>query len=289
MPSLRNHQSSSFTKVLTIGDSKGGKTGSLCSLVKAGYKLRILDLDNGLDVLFSFVNKECPEKIDNVEYRTILRDERNLLGVAIKPKAFTESLKMLAHWKYDETDLGEPKLWGPDCILIIDSLSALSDACWDWRESLLVAGAKDGKYDQRAIYKDAQDSIENVMALLTSDSFRTNVIVISHPIYIENPDKTKRGYPNTVGSKLGPIIPRYFNNLFRYTNNGKERVIETESTSPMFDLANAKPFTLPKEVPIATGLATIFSHLREKEASSNTSVESATNTTRPASLVRRRI
>ena len=51
MPSLANHQSNEFTKLLIEGDSGSGKTGALASLVKAGYKLRILDMDNGLDAL----------------------------------------------------------------------------------------------------------------------------------------------------------------------------------------------------------------------------------------------
>ena len=74
MPSLAQHQSNEFTKLLIEGDSGSGKTGALASLVGAGYKLRILDMDNGLDSLKSFVMKDCPDKIDNVEFRT-LRDE----------------------------------------------------------------------------------------------------------------------------------------------------------------------------------------------------------------------
>ena len=66
MPSLANHQSNQFTKLLLIGDAKSGKTGSLVSLVKAGYKLRILDFDNLLDILKFKVMEECPDKLDNV-------------------------------------------------------------------------------------------------------------------------------------------------------------------------------------------------------------------------------
>ena len=51
MPTLDTHQSSEFTKLLYLGDSGSGKTGSLVSLLKAGYKIKVLDLDNG--VIFS--------------------------------------------------------------------------------------------------------------------------------------------------------------------------------------------------------------------------------------------
>src|SRR5262249_14697768 len=160
-----------------------GKTGALTSLVKAGYKLFILDYDNGLDVLKEFILRECPDKINNVEFRS-LRDKRKagpegsiIDGV---PKAFPDGVKMLDRWKYkyddQEIDYGIPAQWGPDCILIIDSLTRMSDAAFDFREPLIPRGAG-GKYDVRAVYKDGQDAIENILALLSSESFRTNVIV----------------------------------------------------------------------------------------------------------------
>src|SRR5216683_1625548 len=103
MPTLSNHQSNDFTKMLIMGDSGTGKTGALASLVKAGYKLRILDFDNGLDVLKQFVYKDCPENIDNVEFRT-LQDKLKAtpLGSIVdgQPKAFPAALRMLDHWKY---------------------------------------------------------------------------------------------------------------------------------------------------------------------------------------------
>ena len=40
-----------------MGDSGTGKTEALCSLVLAGYKLRILDLDNGLDIVKSYLTE----------------------------------------------------------------------------------------------------------------------------------------------------------------------------------------------------------------------------------------
>jgi hypothetical protein len=253
---------------LLEGDSKSGKTGSLASLVLAGYKLRILDYDNGLDVLKQFVGRERPDLLANVEFRT-LRDRRKATpaGSVIdgSPRAFVDGLRLLDRWKYDDVDLGLPSGWGADTICVVDSLTFMSDAAYDFREPLVPRG-RDGKYDARAVYKDAQDAIENVLALLTSESFATNVIVISHIKYIENPDGTKKGYPNSVGSALSPLIPRYWNNIFRYVNIGGRRKIETKSTA-MFDLANAKPFKLKGYYDIETGLAEIFQELRGESSS----------------------
>ena len=269
MPTLEKHQSNEYTKLLCLGDSGSGKTGGLAPLVNAGYHLRILDMDNGLESLKQQVLRLCPEKIANVEYRT-LRDKRKASpsGPIIDgtPKAFVEAIRMLDRWRYvdeggNEIDLGVPAEWGPDVILIIDSLTFLSDAAYDWREPLTPKG-KEGKYDQRAVYKDAQDAIESVLALVTSEAFRTNVIVTSHVKYVDNPDGTKKGYPTAVGSALSPQIPRYFNTVALFqTKAGGKRTLHTAATA-MIDLKNPKPFAIEKEYPIETGMADVFAALR---------------------------
>lgn len=267
MPSLASHQSNDFTKILLCGDSGSGKSGALTSLVKAGYKLRILDMDNGLDSLKTFVAKECPDKLANVEFRT-LRDAYKTTAagpIVDKPKAFVNAMKMLDNWKYDDTDLGKPSEWGPDTIVVVDSLSFLSDAAFDW-----AVGLNPGAKDPRQWYGAAQQAIESALALLTSGNFRTNVIVTAHIRYIENPDGTKKGYPNSVGSALGPTIPRYFNNWAQCENKGGKRSIVTGATA-MLDLKNTKPFEMAKTYPIETGLADFFGVLRGAPQSETTS------------------
>jgi hypothetical protein len=260
MPNLSQHQSNEFTKMLLEGDSGSGKTGSLTSLVAAGYKLRILDFDNGLESLKQYVLKECQHQIGNIEFRT-LRDtyKSSVLGpTVIAPKAFVEATKMLDKWKYDDVDLGVPATWGSDCILVLDSLTFLSDAAMAWAEPLAAA-----QKDKRAVYGMAQGAVEKTLALLTSASFQTNVIVVSHIKYVEREDGTTKGYPTAVGSALSPIIPRYFNSVaLCQTSAGGKRTIQTAATA-MIDLKNPKPFEMSSHYPIETGLADFFSVLRE--------------------------
>jgi len=263
MATLSQHQSSDYTKLLLIGDSKSGKTGSLASLVKK-YKLRILDFDNGLDALAQVIKRESPAALENVEFRT-LRDKLKATPVGTvvdgTATAFIDGIKMLDRWKYDTVDLGIPANWGKDCVLVIDSLTFMSDAAFRFREPL-VPRSKDGKYDVRAVYKDAQDAVENVLALLTSETFRTNVIVISHVRYVDNPDGTKKGYPTAVGSALSPQIPTYFNSVaLAQTGPGGKRQIQTAATA-MIDLANPASFKMLPTLPIETGLATFFETVR---------------------------
>lgn len=270
MPSLSAHQSNSFTKLLLLGDAKSGKTGSLVSLVKAGYRLRILDLDNLLDILKYKIIEECPDKLDNVEFRSVRDKYKPGPGGTMidgKPKAWTDSLKLLNNWKYtdetsgEEIDYGSPADWGTDTILVIDSLSRWCDAAYDFHEAIIPRG-KSGDYDGRAVYGNAQDDVEKQIAMLMSNTIRTNVIVIAHGTYMDLPDGTKKIFPQGVGQKLSPKIPQYFPNYVRYKNKSGKRTIQLESDA-MIDLANTRPNALNKELPIETGLADFFAALRD--------------------------
>lgn len=263
MPSLSDHQSNEFVKVLLSGDSGSGKTGAKASLVKAGYRLFVLDMDNGLDPLKTFVQRDCPDKLDNVEFRT-LRDKRKTTaaGVVIdgKASAWVNMMKMLDHWKYDDVDFGRTADLGPDCIVNIDSLSFAADAAFDWAVSM-NPGAK----DPRQWFYTAQQQVESMLALLSSDGFQTNVIVDTHVRYSVGDDGTSKGYPNAIGSALGPTIPRYFNHWAQCTNKAGKRTIRTAATNT-FDLKNSKPFEMKDEYPITDGLAQFFAVLREPPA-----------------------
>jgi len=264
MPSLAQHQSNSYTKLLLIGDSKSGKTGSLVSLVPR-YNLRILDFDNLLDILKGLIIKNCPDRLDSVEFRTI-RDSYKAgptgAVIAGRPTAWITALKMLDNWKYDDVDFGKPAEWGPDTILVIDSLSRLCDAAYDFHESIIPRG-KSGDFDGRAVYGNAQDDVEMVLAMLTSSSFATNLIVIAHGTYMDLPTGAKKIFPQGVGQKLSPKIPQYFPSVVYYRNDNGKRSIQLESDN-MVNLANPRPDAFSeKTLPIETGLATFFEALRD--------------------------
>lgn len=262
MTSLANHQSNEFTKLLLLGDSKSGKTGSLVSLVP-NYDLRILDFDNLLEILKHKILEECPDRLSSVEFRS-LRDKTKAgpTGAMLdgKPSAWINAIKMLDNWKYEETDLGVPGTWGAKSILVVDSLSRLCDAAYNFHETIIPRNNK-GDFDGRAIYGNAQDDVEKLLGMLTAPSFQTNVIVIAHGTYMDLPDGTKKIYPQGVGQKLSPKIPQYFPNYIRYRNQAGKRTIQLES-DPMIDLANTRPNVFSKTLPIETGLAEFFAALR---------------------------
>lgn len=259
MPTLDEHQSSDFTKLLYIGDSGTGKTGSLASLVAAGYHLGILDTDNGLDILKAYVKKEAPDNIRNVRFETI-RDEfkPTRAGMVVpSPKAFTAAAALMTKWA-DDTVPGE---WGADTFFVLDSLTGLGKAAYEWAK-----GMNPTSKDPRQWYFAAQQATENVIAALTSESFRANVIVISHVTYKEMQDGTVKGYASSIGSALGPTLPKYFNTLVCAERVGfgtnVRRKIKTVPTD-LLDLKTAAPFALEKELPLESGLATLVKTLKE--------------------------
>jgi hypothetical protein len=266
MPNLSNHQSNTFVKLLLMGNSKTGKTGSLVSLVKAGYKLRIIDLDNLLDILVRYIRKECPDEISDVEFVSV-RDKIKTgpAGPCISgtPKAWAIATRLCDRWKYEDVDFGIPAEWGSGHILVIDSLSRLCDAAYDYHEAIIPRG-RSGEYDGRAVYGNAQDAVEKFLAMLTSTGMQTNVIVIAHVQFQEQDDGKIKGFPQGIGQKLSPVIPQYFPNVVLYQQEGGRRVMKTNST-PLIDLCTADPFNTSPSYPIETGLADLFSVLLSTE------------------------
>jgi hypothetical protein len=254
MTSLAQHSSSTFAKVLYLGDSGAGKTGSLTSLVAAGYKLKILDMDNGVGILRQFVKKECPDKIDNVD--VVTRRDRyvsSITGPIVRtPKAFVAATELLNKWE----DGTIPAEWGPEVIFVLDTMTALGRAAYNWAEGM----NRDAK-DKRQIYFAAQQGLEKIIALLTGEDFKTNVIIISHVQYMDN----GKGYATTIGSALGPTVPTFFNNLIMAqvgAGRDPKREIVTLPTG-IVDLKTEKPFVLNRPLPLGTGLATVFEELRK--------------------------
>jgi len=266
MPNLADHQSSSITKLLLEGDSKKGKTTSLAALVALDYKLRVWDFDNGLSPLIKEIKIRCPNKLGNVEYEPLreLYTGSGGMGSVLKvtPEAYTKANRLLDKW----SDGSKPEEWGSDYIAVFDSLTHMSNAAFNWSKlmhgaMLFNPGISQKGVDPRNIYQTAQGAILNMLALITSDSFNTNVIVISHIKYRDMQDGTTKGFPNSIGVAIGPEILTYFNNnviSFESSNQGgiQKRLIRTQSNA-FLDLATSS--AVPETLDAYDGLAKFFS------------------------------
>lgn len=275
MPKISEHQSGRTTKLLLIGDSGTGKTGALFSLAKAGYNIRLVDFDNGADVLASLA-ADAPEVGDRIIYETFTDKFKSMQGKVIPdglPTAFSRALGMMTHWKTSGDgayDLGKISDWGPNDILVVDSLTHMSLAAFRY---VLAINGRSGQTPQMQDWGIAQDQIESTLALLYSAAVKCNVIVISHVSYIGGDDENQlptRGLPTALGKALSPKIGSYFNTTLLCKSSGvgaaaKKQIITR--TDGLIGLKHSAPGRLLTSYPQDTGLASIFEVLRRGSAS----------------------
>lgn len=263
MPSLEQHPSLELIKGLYLGDSGAGKTGSLASLVKAGFKLRVYDFDNLLGSLVQYVNLTCSENVGNVAFQTFTDKLKGtstpgmMQGKVLKvmpitdgvPKAFANAMTQLNHWKTDDEDLGSPATWGADTVVVIDTLTTLAQAAFRYCEALNPLAL-----EPQATYFAAQRMVSNVLALLASEQFATNVLVLAHLDYSENQYNLMKGFPRAIGSAMRTQIAPFFSVVLMAED---QKWIRTRSTG-IVDLKNPISFKVDEKLPLETGLATFF-------------------------------
>ncbi len=278
MPGIADHQSSECTKMLLIGDSGSGKSGALASLAAEGYNLRILDLDNGLDVLKNYLTdptseyvKRNPNAAANVRFQTITDQMKNVGGRLQHAKAtvWQRTVAQLSNWvELDDkgaaiagTELGSITTWGSQDVLVIDSLTMLSNAALAF---VLAMNGRLGQHPQLQDWGAGQTLIESLIQMLYDENVKCNVVVNCHVSYIGE-EGNQKGYPNTLGKALPPKIGRYFNTILMAKSSGSgaatKRQIVTNPTG-MVELKNTAPLRVAPAYDLATGLAEYFRAVR---------------------------
>lgn len=273
MPSITEYSQKKPIKMLFIGESGKGKTGGLASLVQMGFKLRVLDFDNGMGILVSVLNKAVAdgkmpkEFLDNVIYESCL-DAFVAVGNKLLPKgtptAFVRGLQLLTKWKTPTYDLGAVSTWGKDTILVIDTLSHLSNAAMQY---VLALNNRSGEHPYQSDWGQAMDMIEGVLKMLYSDEIKCHVIVNAHITFVgeernSKQEITKPGvpHPNTLGQKLPPKVGQYFNTMLQADTSGfganAKRIIRTATVGEL--AIKSEILGLPKELPLESGLADFF-------------------------------
>lgn len=258
MPTLADKDTIKAVKLLIAADSGSGKTGGLASLVnELGLELFILDYDNGLDPLFSFVK---PDKRHLVHYVT-LQDKIGLGPkgpFTVKVDSFGRGLSMLNNWVDGAQSFGGIHSWGPDRVLVFDSLTMMGNAAM--RAEISMRGKTDlkprsekGYADPREIIGDAANDLEGLFAAIYDDKIRCHVVLLSHIRELGTKDNPIN-FPSAVGATLPKVLGRYFNTLIGMKKIGTNRVFTTEDAI----LTTKCPVKLPLTLPISNGLATIF-------------------------------
>lgn len=263
--------------MLLIGNSGSGKSGALASLAAAGYNLRILDVDNGLDVLknlltdknseYRKINPNCAKQ---VEFITVTDKMKSVNGKLMPSAAtvWTRCMGLLNDWKekgeggIDINKHGHISTWGPNDILVIDSLTMLSNAALAF---ILGMNGRLGQHPQLQDWGAGQSLIENLLQMLYDESVRCNVIINCHITFIGEENGPQMGFPNTLGKALPPKVGRYFNTILMAKSTGQGTNVKQKiltRTSGVIELKNTAPMRVLPEYDLSSGLAEYFKAVR---------------------------
>ena len=252
--------SNAFVKLINIGGSGSGKTGSLISLLRAGYTLRILDMDNNIRSLIELCKHENPKLLDQLDVIQLGEKFRasTVSGIEVsgQPQSYAKMVQFLGKWD----DGTSPAEWGDRTVFVLDTLTAAGTAAFHW-----ARGMNPASKDLRQWYAAAQEAISKLLEMLASPHFATNVIINSHVELIELDGGLVKGFPSSIGKALAPKVAKNYSTLLvcesKGTGTSVSRTITTVPTSRI-EAKNPIPFKLDKSLPLDTGLATIFSALR---------------------------
>lgn len=268
MPDLTAHETSDNVRLLNLGDSGSGKTGALYSLLEAGYEMFCLDFDNGLEILKVLVRKKNPKLAKHFHYET-LQDEVTMAAGAPyfkKATAFARAGRLMDRWKdSDGTDYGRPDEWGPEKILVIDTLNHMGKAALRHQAALMKI-LNDNPWEA---YGEAMRKLENVLIVCMTE-FPCSIIVNTHIVYEDVGTEgivIMKGVPKALGNKLGPDVPTYFNSMVQCATRGigeKERRVILTKSQRLLDL-KVPAIDLPGELPHETGLASVFEAITGKK------------------------
>lgn len=204
-------------KLLEIGKSGSGKTGSLASLVAEGYNLRILDTDKGVRALRNLlIDPRYPYKalIDKrgidlpkaVHYIPIdtamgLKTVQHKVGdrftseSVLGPKsagAWNKVIKALENWQEKDADgkvvvdYGGIYTWTNKEVLVVDSFSTLAKCAYYHMQGLNNRlGARDDGFDYQRDVGGAQSQLTRFLEFMYDGAVKCNVVIISHITWVD--------------------------------------------------------------------------------------------------------
>lgn len=265
---------------MLVGYPGAGKTGSLACLLNAGYKIRFLDFDGNLEPLLLHADKDKLDNLDVIHFEDKMRVGQAFHEPIGIPTAFSNALKMMDRWTYQEgdktVDLGASDEWGLDTIVVLDSLTAMGDAAMS-RVMKLMNKTKMNNTDR--VWGLAMGEQHEFIKRLTRPSNRFHVLVLAHLKMIGPKDARQGDSPVTeqikreqasiietrlFPSALGWLLPQQiggdFPTLLEITASVKagnvKRVIRTVPR-PELDV-KLPALLVDKELDIKDGLLTIF-------------------------------
>lgn len=235
-------------KVLLLGDSGSGKTFSTGTLADCGLaKVCFLWMEpgayNSVAKYFSDANRSIPDNFHWMTAPLATQSWDDMIGAAkivntmsqqgiaswtdgnrSKHDAFIRVLTSLKSFKCERTgkDLGEVDSWGTDTMLVFESLSTLSESAM----RLSIGGRP---LASQGDWQVAMNCIELFLNKFTS--LDCHAVLTSHldRELDDNVGGTKL-MPGTLGRKLAPKVPRYFDEVIHAKREGKKFSWDTASS-----------------------------------------------------------
>ncbi len=268
-------------KMLYLGHTGSGKTGSLAALAAAGYNVRILDMDKGCQILGDYLtNPESPYlkpkaglwsgegTAQRLSYVTVT--ERYAMQGAktvARGDAWQRMIAQLNNWRDGELQLGNISKWGERDVLVIDGLSRAAEAALNMHLVLngrILTGPQvgtAGTNDYTAVYRMITDWLD----MLKSEDIKCQIIMICHIQFQDAPgtdpkarsQSDLKGFPQVIGRLIAPKIGQYFNHALQAVDVGGRRFIRTKSLDSVGTKSSA-PLRVKDQYDLSTGLAEYF-------------------------------
>ena len=292
-------------RLLLGGRPKSAKTGALAALANAGYMIRYVNHDDNAEPLFAYSRKDAHRNIQVLDAIDDMRvtKEGDIVSTGRQGlKSWNTLMNAMDRWPVDGSD---PAKWTKRDVLCIDSLTELAKGLA--RRQQAMEGRELKRYSWTD-YDRVQKQIDALLVLLKGRLVNASLIVIAH-LQVIGPDfstgdtedealrdeilrQKLRGADN-IPWQLAPIsfgkaqartlAGHFLGTLYCKSVDGRGRVICT-TPEDGFDAGVPIP-GLPKELPVATGLATVFDAITG--GSAKTPMAKPVAPARPAAPVKR--
>jgi hypothetical protein len=236
-------KSQSAVKLLLLGNSGVGKTGSIATLAKS-YRIMLADFEAGYDILLD--KTVLPTELrKNVFVKSFVDKRTGPRAVPVGgAKAILQFHDALMAWKEGEANFGSIYTWTDKDVLVLDSLTFFSKAAELHAQSLSNRAGQPLQFQE---YGAAQGIIEGILAMLYSDEVKCHVVVTGH-LKATATDSGTKHVVQTSGKALDGVVQRYFNDVVLMTKEGfgakTTRLIHTVSTM-YADLKTSRPGSVP--------------------------------------------
>jgi len=252
MAGFETHLSSERVTTIVMGDSGSGKTSLIGTLANAGFNVRIIDFDNGLDILNSVLTEGGKARTSFISLRDPTEGRAEAMMTAKK--------LILGGWKDGDEDLGKLSDWTMNDVLVIDSGTFMGSAAK--KAALTLTGSRN-LYEAltQPQWGEALRQVENVLDYITQPHLPFNVVMTCLPIPVDDDMERTKVYPYCVTKNFSMnVLPGYFNNMVAIkSRRDGSRVIQTVSDLRM-DLKVTRPDMVPAA--IEPDLAKLFGALR---------------------------